>query len=74
MGEVMGLLLDRMSTEDKLRAMEELWADLSRTPSQIPSPGWHAEVLAERKARIEEGETDITEWSAARQRLRERTP
>lgn len=69
----MGLPLDRMSTEDKLRAMEELWADLSRTPSQIPSPEWHAEVLAERKARVEQGEAEITEWSAAKQRLRERT-
>jgi hypothetical protein len=30
--------LDKMSLAEKLEAMEALWADLSRTPSQVPVP------------------------------------
>jgi hypothetical protein len=28
--------LDKMLLAEKLEAMEALWADLSRTPSQVP--------------------------------------
>ncbi len=30
--------LEKMSTEDKLRAVEILWGNLSRAPSNVPSP------------------------------------
>ena len=35
--------LDKMSLADKLEAMEALWADLSRTPADVPVPQWHRE-------------------------------
>ena len=41
--------LDKMSVAEKLEAMEALWADLSRTPSQVPVPEWHLEVLKARR-------------------------
>ena len=41
--------LDKMSLAEKLEAMEALWADLSRTPSQVPVPDWHREVLKARR-------------------------
>jgi hypothetical protein len=34
------LPLDQMTTEDKLRAMEALWAELSRRETDIPAPGF----------------------------------
>jgi len=37
--------LDKMSLAEKLEAMEAIWADLSQTPSQVPIPDWHREVL-----------------------------
>ena len=40
--------LDKMSLAEKVEAMEALWADLSRTPSQVPVPEWHHEVLKAR--------------------------
>ena len=41
--------LDKMSLAEKLEAMEAIWADLSRTPSQVPIPDWHREVLKTRR-------------------------
>lgn len=51
-----GIPLDKMTTEDKLAAMEQLWKDLFRNPESIPSPpkttlqspllsGWISNVL-----------------------------
>jgi hypothetical protein len=37
--------LDKMTTIEKLRAIEEIWDDLRRTAEHIPSPAWHADVL-----------------------------
>jgi hypothetical protein len=41
--------LDKMSLAEKLEAMEAIWADLSRTPSQVPIPDWRREVLKTRR-------------------------
>ena len=41
--------LDKMSLAEKLEAMEAIWADLSQTPSQVPIPDWHREVLKTRR-------------------------
>ncbi|MBW2252120.1 MAG: addiction module antitoxin RelB, partial [Deltaproteobacteria bacterium] len=30
--------LEKMTTLDKLRALERIWDDLQRTPEDIPSP------------------------------------
>lgn len=66
--------LERMSAADKLRAIEEIWADLSRVAEDVPSPAWHAEVLQARERRIASGEArflDITEAKhAVREQLR----
>lgn len=67
------LPLDRMSTDEKLRALEEIWADLSRVPDSVPAPQWHQDALEARERRIEEGAATFDEWTVAKQRLRERT-
>ena len=41
-------LLSGLSRSEKLDAMDLLWRDLSDDSSQLPSPLWHGEVLAER--------------------------
>jgi hypothetical protein len=40
--------VQEMTTPDKLRLMEALRQDLSATASEVVSPEWHGEVLAER--------------------------
>jgi len=59
-----------MSREDKLRAMEALWADLSRDEAQVNSPAWHAEALRETEQLIREGKAKFSDWQTARRRIR----
>ena len=33
--------LEKMTLADKLEAMELLWADISKQPTDLPSPEWH---------------------------------
>ena len=66
------LPLDRMTTAEKLRAMEALWADLSRNADEFESPAWHADVLSERQQRVAEGKETFVDWEAAKRQLRER--
>ncbi len=49
----------KLPIRDRMMLMEELWDSLSREDESVPSPDWHAGVLAERKARIERGEARL---------------
>ena len=66
------LPLDQMTTAEKLRAMETLWADLSRNADRLESPEWHADVLRERDQRIADGKENFVDWDEAKRQLRER--
>jgi hypothetical protein len=66
------LPLDQMTTEEKLRAMEAIWADLTRNADSFESPAWHADVLREREQRIAEGKETFVDWDEAKRQLRER--
>lgn len=65
--------LEKMTVADKLRALEEIWADLQRTPEEVPSPAWHADVLRAREDRVREGRSQFGDWGEAKRRMRERT-
>ncbi len=66
------LELDRMSLEEKLRAMEALWDDLCRREEAIPVPQWHKELLDERRRLIAEGKARFTDWETAKKRISEK--
>jgi hypothetical protein len=63
-----------MTTAEKLRAMEAIWADLTRNAESFESPAWHAEVLREREQRIAEGKETFIDWDEDKHQLRERLP
>lgn len=65
------LPLDQMTIPEKLRAMEEIWQDLCRTPDSVPSPSWHADVLRAREERIRKGSSKFTDWSKAKKKIRD---
>ena len=65
------LPIEQMSTEDKLRAMEELW---SANPADVPLPEWHGEVLRERQEHIDKGAARFSAWEDAKKRLRDCRP
>ncbi len=66
------LPLDQMTTAEKLRVMETLWADLSRNEQEIESPAWHQQVLREREERVRSGRESFIDWETAKQQLRDR--
>jgi hypothetical protein len=66
------LPLDQMTTTEKLRVMETLWADLSRNEQEIESPAWHEQVLREREDRVRSGQESFIGWETAKQQLRDR--
>ena len=41
--------LKKMAPAEKLEAMEAIWTDLSQTPSRVPVPECHREVLKARR-------------------------
>jgi Putative addiction module component len=61
----------QMTVPDKLRLMEALWQDLSRDDSEISSPEWHGEILAERVRLVESGEESFADWEGAKKLLQE---
>jgi hypothetical protein len=65
------LPLDEMTTSEKLRVLEQIWEDLCRTPENIPSPSWHADVLRARERRIREGSAEFIDWTEAKNRIRD---
>ena len=71
----MNTVLDigRLSHTEKLRAMEELWDDLSRSQNEYPSPEWHRDVLRAREKALSEGRDAFVPWEEAKAILRART-
>lgn len=66
------LPLDKMTREEKLRIMEELWVDLSRNESDFKSPAWHENYLREREEAVKSGKETFIDWEEAKKQLRDR--
>lgn len=61
--------IDRMSVTERLQVMDQLWESLNRCGTEIPSPDWHQEVLADRKARAQSGEAKFLTLAELKSRL-----
>ncbi len=66
--------IERMSVAERLQAMEQLWDSLYRHADELPSPDWHRDILAERKARAQSGEAKFLTLDQLRSRLRGSEP
>lgn len=66
------LALDEMSVEEKIQAMEKIWADLCERAQSLESPGWHADVLGDREAALKLGEDQFTDWDIAKESIKKR--
>jgi hypothetical protein len=63
--------ISKMSMTERLQAMEQLWEALCRDGEDMPSPKWHGDVLADRKARAERGEAKFLTLDQLKTRLRD---
>ena len=75
--QVLGMIpaaeIEKMSLDERRQTMELLWTSLARTPDAVPSPAWHGEVLATRKAKIERGEAKFLTLRELKERLQKPT-
>lgn len=65
-------LINAMSPEQRVAAMQVLWEKLAESPDGTEPPAWHGELLAERIARLETGGATLVDWEDARRRLQEK--
>lgn len=65
------LPLKKMTRLQKVRAMNELWIDLTAANDDLPSPAWHGVELAKRQAKAKAGQMAWTDWAVAKERLRQ---
>ncbi len=66
------LPLEKMTTEDKIRAMETIWDDLCKKDENIVSPLWHKDILEEREKAIENGKEEFIDWSEAKKQIEDK--
>ncbi len=63
------LNIEQMTLEEKLRAMELLWENLSRREEDIVVPQWHKDLLDERERSVKEGKAQFLDWETAKARI-----
>ena len=68
------LPLKKMSVEEKSQVMESIWDDLCGTAGSRLSPGWHKNVLSDRKAAVLAGEEEAIDWETAKQKISDELP
>ncbi len=64
--------IEKMSGDEKLRALEAPWESLSGEEAQFESPPWHEEAIRETVARHNAGMELPIDWNAAKRELRKR--
>lgn len=64
--------LEHMSIEEKLAAIEVIWASLTQCPEDAPSPDWHKVVLEEREKHVAEGISQFFGLQEAKKAMREK--
>ena len=64
--------IDRMTSDERVKTMEYLWAVMTAVAAAAPEPpAWHGDVLAERRRRVQSGEEDFITIAESKRRLRE---
>jgi hypothetical protein len=58
-----------MTPSQRVLAMEALWESMCREEDEPESPGWHEQVLAERRERIASGEARFVTLEQLRESL-----
>jgi hypothetical protein len=64
--------IKKMTTEEKLQAIDALWASLDHDSDKVKSPGWHAKVLRETEKRYKSGKEKVEDWAGTKKMLRQR--
>ena len=63
--------IERMTTSERLQAMERLWDALCHDPTEPDSPAWHQEELDRRRTKVESGNAEFLSIEEAKKRLQQ---
>ena len=63
--------IQNMTQVERLSTMEALWDVLCHEQPEPDSPDWHGDILAERRRKIESGETRLISIEEAKRRIEE---
>ncbi len=66
------LPIQKLTKTEKLRAMEELWTDLTRDEDGFASPAWHGEALRQTEKEFAAGKVKFIPWEVAKKAIRKR--
>jgi putative addiction module component (TIGR02574 family) len=55
--------IKKMSTAERLQAMEAIWDSLLYENEEIESPEWHDKIIEKRKAKIKSGKAKFISLS-----------
>ena len=67
------LVIDKMTIEEKLQAMEALWNDLCQHEEALPVHEWQKDILDEREQMIGNNESKFTDWEEAKKHITRET-
>ena len=67
----MGVTLEKMTIEEKLKLMEKIWTALLAQEEKISSPLWHKDILEEREEKIKKGQEAVLDWNEAKEKIRQ---
>ena len=62
--------IEKMTVQEKLTAMEQIWESLSQKETNLESPDWHEDVLRDRKAKIDSGAGEFLTIEQLREKYR----
>lgn len=62
--------LRKLSSVEKMKIIEMLWADVAADEAAFESPAWHGEALREAQRAYEAGEAKFIDWNVAKEELR----
>jgi putative addiction module component (TIGR02574 family) len=63
--------IDRLSVEDRLALMHEIWDSLTADPAQIPLTEAQKHILDRRLADLERNPNNVLTWDEIKARVRE---
>ena len=65
------LPLNKMSIEEKIKAMDAIWDDLCKNEDAYVSPSWHENILHEREHNLKKGDDKFADWEQAKKDIRD---
>lgn len=67
------LMIDSMTVEEKIEAMERLWQDLCQHQDVLPVHEWQKQILDECEQLASEGRASFIDWDQAKKDISRET-